>query len=313
MTNNTTFFFFLFLVILDQCRARHGLALQTTRPKTAPCPHLLEMGEKRLYCLMTIVTTREIMGYRTEHDEECKGCKRIIRKNELQYDSPIGRVCKDCYVKGLPPLPRSFENKLPNVPLHPEVNKAILWQKDEVFVNWVNAQEFFEDRTQTFGARVGHKGFLVLTNQRIIFACKLGFMASDYAITYGISLEDIMSISPGKFGLNDKLVVLERSGQHRDFIQPKINIFIPLINTTISERRSQLEAKKDKERIQVVLDFSSLKEVMTKGGVVMSSANCPNCNAMVEIPESGKVLICKYCGAPIKPVDIFERIKSLLQ
>jgi acetyl-CoA carboxylase beta subunit len=25
------------------------------------------------------------------------------------------------------------------------------------------------------------------------------------------------------------------------------------------------------------------------------------------------VLICKHCGTPIKPVDIFEKIKSLIQ
>lgn len=51
------------------------------------------------------------MGYRTEHDEECKGCKKTIRKNELQYDSPVGRVCKDCYEKGLQPQPRVFDLK----------------------------------------------------------------------------------------------------------------------------------------------------------------------------------------------------------
>jgi len=218
-------------------------------------------------------------------------------------------------------LVRELTKSLPNiqkqvkpstVPLSPEVNKAILWQKDEALVNYIDAQEFIEDKTQTLGARVGHKGFLIVTNQRVIFACKLGFLAKDYAVTYGISLEDVMSISPGKFGFNDKLVILEKSGQHKDFIKPKINDLIPVINATISERRGQLEAKKDKERIQVVLDFSSLKDVLARGGVVMSSYNCPKCNAMIEIPEAGKVMICKYCGAPVKPVDIFDRIKSLL-
>jgi ribosomal protein L34E len=68
-----------------------------------------------------------------------------------------------------------------------------------------------------------------------------------------------------------------------------------------------------KQAIQVVLDFSSLKEVMTKGGIVMSTYKCPNCNGMINIPEAGKVLLCQYCGTPIKPVDIFEKIKSLIQ
>jgi len=65
--------------------------------------------------------------------------------------------------------------------------------------------------------------------------------------------------------------------------------------------------------VQINLDFLSLKEVMAQGGVVMTTYKCPNCNGMVDIPEAGKVLMCKYCGTPIKPVDIFEKIKSLIQ
>jgi hypothetical protein len=69
----------------------------------------------------------------------------------------------------------------------------------------------------------------------------------------------------------------------------------------------------EKQNVQLVLDFSSLKEVMNKGGLVMTTYKCPNCNGMVNIPEAGKVLVCQYCGIPIKPVDIFEKIKLLIQ
>jgi len=51
------------------------------------------------------------VGYRTEHDEECWSCRKVIRKNELQYDSPVGRVCRDCYEKGLQPQPRVLDLK----------------------------------------------------------------------------------------------------------------------------------------------------------------------------------------------------------
>lgn len=73
------------------------------------------------------------------------------------------------------------------------------------------------------------------------------------------------------------------------------------------------EMNKDKANVQIILDFSSLKDVMSKGGLVMSTYKCPNCNGMVNIPEEGKVLMCEYCGIPIKPVDIFEKIKTLVQ
>jgi len=70
---------------------------------------------------------------------------------------------------------------------------------------------------------------------------------------------------------------------------------------------------KEKTNIQLILDFTSLKDVMTKGGLVMTTYKCPNCNGMIKLPEAGKVLMCEYCGTPIKPVDIFEKIKSLIQ
>jgi hypothetical protein len=73
------------------------------------------------------------------------------------------------------------------------------------------------------------------------------------------------------------------------------------------------EMDKEKANEQIILDFSSLKDVMAKGGLVMTTYKCPNCNGMVNIPEAGKVLMCQYCGTPIKPVDIFEKIKSLMQ
>ena len=69
----------------------------------------------------------------------------------------------------------------------------------------------------------------------------------------------------------------------------------------------------NKEKIQIILDFSSLRGALSKGGIVMTTYKCPICNGSLDIPEAGKVLICKYCGTPIKPVDIFEKIKSLIQ
>jgi hypothetical protein len=79
------------------------------------------------------------------------------------------------------------------------------------------------------------------------------------------------------------------------------------------EKCLRREQEKEKANVQIILDFSSLKDVMSKGGLVMTTCKCPNCSGMVDIPETGKVLMCKYCGSPIKPVDIFDKIKTLIQ
>ncbi len=42
------------------------------------------------------------MGYVTKEEVECKSCGRIVRKNELQYDSPEGRICLACYGRKQP-------------------------------------------------------------------------------------------------------------------------------------------------------------------------------------------------------------------
>ncbi len=61
----------------------------------------------------------------------------------------------------------------------------------------------------------------------------------------------------------------------------------------------------------VIADFAALRLVLSKNGVVMSAFNCPKCNNMLDIPENGKLLICKHCGNPIKPAEIYEKIKLL--
>ncbi len=62
-----------------------------------------------------------------------------------------------------------------------------------------------------------------------------------------------------------------------------------------------------------IADFTSLQTFLKENGVVMSAYNCPKCSNMVEIPENGKLLICKHCGNPIKPTDIYEKMKALLE
>lgn len=235
-------------------------------------------------------------------------------------------LCKECFSKthstiNLPQTQSvnySINNQQATSPtqshiaLSPEVNNAILWQRDEIPLEKVECQEFFEDCTVYLGARVGHKGHLVVTNQRLLFVCKLGFLAKDYAVMYGITLENIINVSQGRFGFNNKLVILENNNQHKDFVRPNIQSIIPIINSAITSRKNVLMAEKQKEHVQIILDFSSLKDVMFKGGLVMTTYKCPNCSGILKLPEEGKILMCEYCGTPIKPVDIFEKIKSLI-
>ncbi len=55
------------------------------------------------------------MGCVTREEVECKSCGRIIRKNELQYDSPEGRICLGCY-KGKEPRQTTPLEETPKMP-----------------------------------------------------------------------------------------------------------------------------------------------------------------------------------------------------
>jgi ribosomal protein L37AE/L43A len=58
-------------------------------------------------------------------------------------------------------------------------------------------------------------------------------------------------------------------------------------------------------------DFTDIRKTLKENGIVMTAFNCPKCDQMNNIPETGKLLICKHCGNPIKPKDIYKKIKEL--
>jgi ribosomal protein S27AE len=73
-----------------------------------------------------------------------------------------------------------------------------------------------------------------------------------------------------------------------------------------------MEAERKKERVQVVLDFSALKDAMLKGGLTLQKTKCPECGASITLPTTGNQIKCEYCGSTIYAQDIFEKIKSLI-
>ena len=79
------------------------------------------------------------------------------------------------------------------------------------------------------------------------------------------------------------------------------------------KKRPSREIGNAHEPVMAMQNFSALKAMLTKNGLIMTVCNCPKCSGKVDIPENGKILVCRHCGTPIKPVDLFERIKSLTQ
>jgi DNA-directed RNA polymerase subunit RPC12/RpoP len=75
--------------------------------------------------------------------------------------------------------------------------------------------------------------------------------------------------------------------------------------------REKIIEQKEK-RATVTLDFSSLKSVMEKGGIVVTTLACPKCNAPMKIPTDGTETVCEHCGSRVIAQDIFKKLKTLL-
>ena len=74
----------------------------------------------------------------------------------------------------------------------------------------------------------------------------------------------------------------------------------------------QKKKNESKKRVNINVDFSSIKEYLKNGGIVMQMFKCPGCGAALEFPDNVDTTICQYCGINVKAVDVFEKIRALI-
>jgi DNA-directed RNA polymerase subunit RPC12/RpoP len=178
-------------------------------------------------------------------------------------------------------------------------------------VVWRNDKFFPEYRNKIFHKECGEKlqseMHETIKKGRYCYNCvfydeNVSSIATDTGVFVpNISLLTIQTYHCKKFDLALKTPYGSEAEKCTSYLTPK------------EYKEKALRGEMEQRNVQLLLDFSSLKDVMLKGGLVMTAYKCPNCSGMVDIPEAGKVLVCKYCGSTIKPVDIFEKIKTLIQ
>ena len=155
-------------------------------------------------------------------------------------------------------------------------------------------------------------GAILLTSQRFIWLKKKGLLNATYYPVFEIPLNDVVGRSVvGHFG--KRIVFSDRQREYKFKTEGDIEAFLKVFDDCCAAARGLASAEKARERVQIVLDFSSLKDVLSKGGVVMQTFNCPKCNGVLDIPETGKLLFCRYCGTPVKPIDVYEKIRSFIE
>lgn len=201
---------------------------------------------------------------------------------------------------------------------------SILLEKGEKIVtSWRGNREMTEKvvvrgsygRKRIEDAKERKNGFLVLTNQRLLFLEEHGVFGKSYHQVLAVPLLKVQGISMGGMlvpfvSIADDMEthMFHVAGVGKSDFEP----FRQLIMDNCRKRREEIEAEKRKERVQVVLDFSSLKDYMEKGGLVLQKTKCPECGAPMALPATGNQTKCEHCGSTVYARDIFEKVKSLI-
>ncbi len=127
-----------------------------------------------------------------------------------------------------------------------------------------------------------------------------------------IPLEDITGLSTGLeegiygeigigYGQNKRITLL--------FKKPNDLHFRTSLIEAMAKKRDKIE---NQNKGNVFINFSSIKEYLKNGGVVMQTFKCPGCGASLEFPDNVDTTTCQFCGNKIKAVDLFEKIRNLI-
>jgi len=58
-------------------------------------------------------------------------------------------------------------------------------------------------------------------------------------------------------------------------------------------------------------DFTWLKDLLDKGGIMMTAVKCPQCGASLNLPKEGNLANCRFCGQTVYVEDVLKIIKEL--
>jgi len=59
------------------------------------------------------------------------------------------------------------------------------------------------------------------------------------------------------------------------------------------------------------MDFGLLRSIMKSKGIIIERIDCPYCGASVNLPETGHVTQCSYCGRNVYVADVFRELEKI--
>lgn len=187
--------------------------------------------------------------------------------------------------------------------------------EEERIVETISAE--YEEVREVFGTsrEVKHKftGYLFLTTDRLIFVADRGL---DFQIRVGMPYEVIAQLDTGSYASGLVEVITRMGGRYRFKVRGHTKNSELKLASRVKElqidRQARLEKEKKRKGVQLILDFSFLRPLAEKG-IVLQALRCPHCGGKIdELPETGNLFECHYCGNKVYATDIYREINRLL-
>jgi ribosomal protein S27AE len=203
---------------------------------------------------------------------------------------------------------------------------CIIIDKSELILNFWTGNRLLPNQRYRGSAKaqpmILQTGALLLTSRRLIWLERrqtgLWKRQINYQVAIDMPLESVKSVSAESGDSGDwekprKVSIVSDDGEKTFSLQGAFQELLrPMVEDAFKQRREEMEAEKKRDKVHVMLDFSFLKSIMEKGGLMMQVLKCPECGASVEFPKSGNETVCTHCGKTIYAQDIFEKVKGLI-
>lgn len=156
-------------------------------------------------------------------------------------------------------------------------------------------------------------GAIALTTTRLLWIQRLG---KSFRVFLDFPLEKVKGITVDYGRLHKTVSIVDEQTTYtfalRNVDEYDAECFRRIVYSMIADRKEEFRKEEKKAKVSIVMDFSSLKEYMNTGGLVLRTFKCPSCGASIGLPEGGETVKCSYCSTMVKAEDIFEKIQSLI-
>jgi len=168
-----------------------------------------------------------------------------------------------------------------------------------------------------------HRGTLVLTNQRLLWFERRGFLSKTQRLSFEIDLRNLKGITCG--GTIKKWVSITDSESESIFhlarvgkneIEPFRDMILRQVEKVKATAMGTTPAVPTvrQEVVLKTLDLNELIRQVGEGGIVVVY-RCPNCGAKLKISKDTNVetlKVCEHCGSEIETVDLADSLRTAL-